>query len=119
MRLSTWLIVDNVHICHKQQVLKGHDVWRCEDFRSYKCPFKIVTTKEDGENELRIVSLTKAILHKFKLKLCKRMREEVDLTWREIWDDERKKGGAGVGPSQSDLFNAYVCLFVKFVCIPK
>ena len=41
---SRWLIVDDVHICHKQQVLKGHDVWRCEDFRS-KCPFKIVTTK--------------------------------------------------------------------------
>ena len=65
------------------------------------CPFKIVTTKEEGENELRIVSMTKAILHncskdkvkpiihKFKLKLCKRMREEVDLTWRKIWDDER------------------------------
>ena len=32
---SRWLIVDDVHICHKQQVLKRHDVWRCEDFRSY------------------------------------------------------------------------------------
>ena len=46
---SRWLIVDDVHICHKQQVFKGHDVWRCEDFRSYRCPFKIVTTKEEGE----------------------------------------------------------------------
>ena len=32
---SRWLIVDDVHICHKQQVLKGHDVRRYEDFRSY------------------------------------------------------------------------------------
>ena len=32
---SRWLIVDDVHICHKQQVLKGHNVWRCKDFRSY------------------------------------------------------------------------------------
>ena len=59
---SRWLIVDDVHICHKQQVFKGHNVWRCEDFRSYRCPFKIVTTKEEGENELRIVSMTKAIV---------------------------------------------------------
>ena len=93
---SRWLIVDDVHICHKQQVFKGHDVWRCEDFRSYRCPFKIVTTKEEGENELTIVSMTKAIvhncskdkvkpiIHKFKLKLNKRMREEVDLAWRQI-----------------------------------
>ena len=28
-----------------KEVLKGHDVWRCEDFRSYK----IVTTKEEGK----------------------------------------------------------------------
>ena len=95
--------MDDVHICHKQQVFKGHDVLRCEDFRSYRCPFKIVTTKEEGENELRIVSMTKAIvhncskdkvkpiIHKFKLKLNKRMREEVDLAWRKIWDEERKK----------------------------
>ena len=100
---SRWLIVDDVHICHKQQVFKGHDVWRYEDFRSYRCPFKIVTTKEEGENELRIVSMTKAIvhncskdkvkpiIHKFKLKLNKRMREEVDLAWRKIWDEEREK----------------------------
>ena len=33
----------------------------------------------------------KPIIHKFKLKLNKRMREEVDLAWRKIWDDERKK----------------------------
>ena len=95
--------MDDVHICHKQQVFKGYYVWRCEDFRSYRCPFKIVTTKEEGENELRIVSMTKAIvhncskdkvkpiIHKFKLKLNKRMREEVDLAWRKIWDEERKK----------------------------
>ena len=100
---SRWLIVDDVHICHKQQVFKRHDVWRCKDFRSYRCPFKNVTTKEEGENELRILSVTEAIvhncskdkvkpiLHKFKLKLNKRMREEVDLTWRKIWDEERKK----------------------------
>ena len=30
---SRWLIVNDVHICHKQKVFKGHDVWRCEDFR--------------------------------------------------------------------------------------
>ena len=60
---SRWLIVDDVHICHKQQVFKGHDVWRCEDFRSYRCPSKIVTTKEEDENEPRIVSMTKAIVH--------------------------------------------------------
>ena len=83
--------------------IKGHDVWRCEDFRSYRCPSKIVTTKEEGENELRIVSMTKAIvhicskdkvkpiIHKFKLKLNQRMRKEVDLAWRKIWDEERKK----------------------------
>ena len=100
---SRWLIVNDVHICHKQKVFKGHDVWRCEDFRQYRCPFKIVTTREEGEKELRIVRMTKAIahncskdkvkpiLHKFKLKLNKRMREEVDLAWRKIWDEERKK----------------------------
>ena len=36
---SRWLIVDDVHICHKQQVFKGHDVWRCKDCRSYRCLF--------------------------------------------------------------------------------
>ena len=95
--------MNDVHICHKQKVFKGHDVWRCEDFRQYRCPFKIVTTREEGEKELRIVRMTKVIahncskdkvkpiLHKFKLKLNKRKREEVDLTWRKIWDEERKK----------------------------
>ena len=57
---SRWLIVNDVHICHKQKVFKGHDVWRCEDFRQYRCPFKIVTTREEGEKELRIVRMTKA-----------------------------------------------------------
>ena len=33
----------------------------------------------------------KPIIHKFKLKLNQRMREEVDLAWRKIWDEERKK----------------------------
>ena len=29
---SRWLIVDSVHICHKQQVfLNVYDVWRCEE----------------------------------------------------------------------------------------
>ena len=42
---SRWLIVDSVHICHKQQVFLNHDVWRCEDFRDYKCPFKIILTR--------------------------------------------------------------------------
>ena len=100
---SRWLIVNDVHICHKQKVFKGHDVWSCEDIRQYRCPFKIVTTREEVEKELRIVRMAKAtahncskdkvkpILHKFKLKLNKRMREEVDLTWRKIWDEERKK----------------------------
>ena len=41
---SRWLIVDSVHICHKQQMFLYHDVWRCEDFRDYKCPFKIIKT---------------------------------------------------------------------------
>ena len=116
---SRWLIVDDVHICHKQQVFKGHDVWRCEDFRSYRCPFKIVTTKEEGENELRIVSMTKAIvhncskdkvkpiIHKFKLKLNKRMREEVDLAWRKIWDEERKKLIDGL-KKESPLFGNWL-----------
>ena len=56
---SRWLIVDSVHICHKQQVFQNHDVWRCEDFRDYKCPFKIITTKEESENGLQIVTMTK------------------------------------------------------------
>ena len=48
---SRWLIVNDVHICHKQKVFKGDDVWRCEDFRQYRCPFKIVTTREEGEKD--------------------------------------------------------------------
>ena len=55
---SRWLIVDSVHICLKQQVFQNHDVWRCEDFRDYKCPFKIITTKEESENGLQIVTMT-------------------------------------------------------------
>ena len=42
---SRWLIVDSVHICHKQQVFLNHDVWRYKDFRDYKCPFKIILTR--------------------------------------------------------------------------
>ena len=56
---SRWLIVDSVHICHKQQMFLNHDVWRCEDFRDYKCPFKIITIKEESENGLKIVTITK------------------------------------------------------------
>ena len=79
---SRWLIVDSVHICQKQQMFLNHDVWRCEDFRDYKCPFKIITTKEESENGLKIVTITKKllhncskdkvkpILHKFRLKLA-------------------------------------------------
>ena len=90
---SRWLIVDSVHICHKQQVFQNHDVWRCEDFRDYKCPFKIITTKEESENGLQIVTMTKKllhncskdkvkpILHKFRLKLAKRMRADLDTPW--------------------------------------
>ena len=26
------------------QMFLNHDVWRCEDFRDYKCPFKIIKT---------------------------------------------------------------------------
>ena len=99
---SGWLIVDSVHICHKQQVFQNHDIWRCEDFRDYKCPFKIITTKEESENGLQIVTMTKKllhncskdkvkpILHKFRLKLAKRMRADLDTPWRKIWDEERK-----------------------------
>ena len=99
---SRWLIVDSVHICHKQKVFLTHVAWRCEDFREYRCPFKIVTTKEESENGMKIESMTKKvlhscskdkvrpILHKFKLKLSIRMRADLDITWRKIWDEERQ-----------------------------
>ena len=35
----------------------------------------------------------KHILHKFKLKLSKRMRSDLDITWRKIWDEERQTHG--------------------------
>ena len=35
----------------------------------------------------------KHILHKFKLKLSKRMRADLDITWRKIWDEERQTHG--------------------------
>ena len=44
---------------HKQRVYKNHDRWICENFREYKCPFKIITTKEESENGMKIVIMTK------------------------------------------------------------
>ena len=32
----------------------------------------------------------KPILHKFRLKLAKRMRADLNTPWRKIWDEERK-----------------------------
>ena len=54
----------------------------------------------------------KPILHKFKLKLNKRMREEVDLTWRKIWDEERKKLIDGL-KNESPLLLTQVLLEMK------
>ena len=98
---SRWLIA----ICHEQKVFLKHDVWRCEDFREYKQPIKIVTTKEESENGMKIVRMTKTvlhscskdkvkpILHKFKLKLSKRMRAALDITWRKMGGEERQTHG--------------------------
>ena len=98
---SRWLIVDGIHICHQQQETEKDLLWRCEDYRHFKCPFKITTTKLEGENELKVVSMTNAelhtcakdkvrpIVHKFRLKLANRMRKDVDVVWRKVWEEER------------------------------
>ena len=100
---SRWLIVDSVHICHRVQNFGANVEWRCEDHRHFKCPFKILTTGEvDNESGVKIVKMTKAVLHtcckdkvkpivhKFKLRLCNRMRKDLDVNWSKIWDEERK-----------------------------
>ena len=79
---SGWLIVDSVHICHKQQVFQNHDVWRCEDFRDYKCPFKIITTKEESENGLQIVTMTKKLLHNCSKDKVKPMQQNLQGIWK-------------------------------------
>ena len=50
---STWLIVNGVHICHKQVENVKHWFWRCEDFRRYKCPFKITATEIESQGGLQ------------------------------------------------------------------
>ena len=44
-------------------------------------------TSENTNNKV------KPILHKFQLKLSKRMRADLDITWRKIWDEERQTHG--------------------------
>ena len=51
---------------------------------------------------MKIVRMTNTVLHscskdkvkpfllKFKLKLSKRMRADLDITWGKIWDEERQ-----------------------------
>ena len=76
---TTWLIVNGIHICHKQREWPGEVKWRCADWRWFKCPFFISTREEDGV--IKVVKMTDpeghrcskdktgVILHKFKLQV--------------------------------------------------
>ena len=92
---STWLIVEGIHILHWQQETKLDILWRCQDYRWFKCPFKMTTTKLDDENGLKVLNMThpdvhicskdkvRPIIHKFKLRSCQRMREDQDIVFRK------------------------------------
>ena len=98
---TKWLIVNGVHICHKQKEWPGEVKWRCADWRWFKCPFAISTREEDGE--VKVVKMTDpeghrcskdkagVILHKFKLKLKERMQANLDENWSKIWSSERTR----------------------------
>ena len=36
---SKWLIVDDVHICHKKREYSNETKWRCAAYYNFKCPF--------------------------------------------------------------------------------
>ena len=98
---TKWLIVNGVHICHKQKEYPGEVRWRCADWRWFKCPFIISTREEDGE--VKVVKMTDleghrcskdktgVILHRFKLKLKERMQSNLDENWSKIWSSERTR----------------------------
>ena len=45
---SRWLILDDVHICHKKREYSNETKWRCA-YYNFKCPFILSTKKIDGE----------------------------------------------------------------------
>ena len=77
-------------------------LWRCSGHRRLGCTFTILTTKPSEEGghpkalrmsdpEVHTCSADKIapLMQKFRLKLAKRMTEELDVGWSKIWNEER------------------------------
>ena len=97
-----WLVIDEVHIVFKHTEWNSTVVWRCSGRRRLGCPFYIVTTKpseagepvkairmSDPEDHSCSADKIAPLLQKFRSKLAKRMVEDLDLSWKKVWDSER------------------------------
>ena len=97
-----WLVINQVHIAFKGKEWKSTMLWRCSGHRRLGCTFTIMTTKlsEEGghpkalrmsDPEVHTCSADKIapLMQKFRLKLAKRMTEELDVGWSKIWNEER------------------------------
>ena len=98
---TKWLIVNGIHICHKQKEWPEEVKWRCADWRWFKCPFSISTREANGEVEVIKMTdpeghrctkdKTGVMLHRFKLKLKERIQSNLDEKWSKVWSSERTK----------------------------
>ena len=101
---SKWLVVNDVQICHKSEETEGEVLWKCSAYRHCNCPFKIRTKQKDNEEDLVEVTMMTnedehtcaqdkvgPILHKFRLRLKKRMQEDLRLKFCKIWSEERER----------------------------
>ena len=108
---TKWLIVNGIHICHKQKEWPEEVEWRCADWRWSKCPFSISTREANGEVEVIKMTdpeghrcskdKTGVMLHRFKLKLKERMQSNLDEKWSKVWSSERTKL----------LESVFICIF--------
>ena len=108
---TKWLIVNGIHICHKQKEWPEEVKWRCADWRWFKCPFSISTREANGEVEVIKMTdpegnrcskdKTGVMLHRFKLKLKERMQSNLDKKWSKVWSSEWTKM----------LESVFICIF--------
>ena len=57
---TKWLFINQVHICYKlnSKETKKSVAWECSGRRRLGCPFKIVTTKVEGSQDISILKMS-------------------------------------------------------------
>ena len=62
---TKWLVINQVHICYKlnSKETKKSVTWECSGRRRLGCPFKIVTTKAEGSEDILILKMSDPEVH--------------------------------------------------------